>query len=81
MTIDDVTDRIQATVELERRASTDPLTGCLNRSAVFEALQTAFADGQQLVVAFIDVDQMKIQNDMLGHAGGDDLLVETAKRL
>jgi len=81
MTIDDVTDRVQATVELERRASTDPLTGCLNRSAMFEALQTAFADGEQLVVAFIDVDQMKIQNDMLGHAGGDDLLVETAIRL
>jgi diguanylate cyclase (GGDEF)-like protein/PAS domain S-box-containing protein len=81
MTIDDVTDRIQATVELERRASTDPLTGCLNRSAMFEALQTAVADGEKLVVAFIDVDQMKIQNDMLGHAGGDDLLVATAKRL
>jgi len=81
MTIDDVTDRIQATVELERRASTDPLTGCLNRAAMFEALQTALTDGEQLVVAFIDVDQMKIRNDMLGHAGGDDLLVETAKRL
>jgi diguanylate cyclase (GGDEF)-like protein len=81
MSVDDITDRITATTELERRATTDPLTGCLNRSATFEVLREALRSGEQLVVVFADVDRMKAQNDLLGHAGGDALLVATAARL
>jgi diguanylate cyclase (GGDEF)-like protein/PAS domain S-box-containing protein len=81
LSVDDITDRITATTELERRATTDPLTGCLNRSATFEVLRQALRGDDQLVVVFADVDRMKAQNDLLGHAGGDALLVATAARL
>ncbi|MGO8872787.1 MAG: diguanylate cyclase domain-containing protein [Acidimicrobiales bacterium] len=81
MSVDDITDRIQAAAELEQRASTDPLTGCLNRSATFEALEKALGNDERLAVIFVDVDRMKVQNDLLGHAAGDALLVDTANRL
>jgi diguanylate cyclase (GGDEF)-like protein len=81
LSIEDVTDVTRATEDLERRASTDPLTGVLNRAATIEFLERALHNNEQLAVAFVDVDRMKAQNDLLGHAGGDALLVDTARRL
>ncbi len=81
LSVDDVTDRAQLAAELERRASTDPLTGCLNRAAILDLLQSELRAVPGLAVVFVDVDRMKIQNDLLGHAGGDSLLVDTAARL
>ena len=78
LSIEDVTDVTRATEDLERRASTDPLTGVLNRAATIEFLERALQNNEKLVVAFVDVDRMKAQNDLLGHAGGDSLLIDTA---
>ncbi len=81
LSVDDITDRAQLAADLERRASTDPLTGCLNRAAILDLLQSELRSVPGLAVVFVDVDRMKIQNDLLGHAGGDALLVDTAARL
>ncbi len=81
LSIEDVTDLTRATEDLERRASTDPLTGLLNRAATIEGLEHALHENEQMAVAFVDVDRMKAQNDLLGHAGGDALLVDAARRL
>ncbi len=81
LSIEDVTDATRATEDLERRANTDPLTGVLNRAATIEFLERALNNNEKLAVAFIDVDRMKAQNDLLGHAGGDALLLDTARRL
>jgi diguanylate cyclase (GGDEF)-like protein len=81
LSIEDVTDVTRATEELEWRASTDPLTGVLNRAATIEFLERALHNNEKLAVAFVDVDRMKAQNDLLGHAGGDALLIDTADRL
>lgn len=81
LSIEDVTEVTRATEDLERRASTDPLTGVLNRAATIEFLERALHNNEKLAVAFVDVDRMKAQNDLLGHAGGDALLVDTARRL
>ncbi|MGD0312033.1 MAG: diguanylate cyclase [Acidimicrobiales bacterium] len=81
LSIEDVTDVTRTTEDLERRASTDPLTGVLNRAATIEFLERALLNKEHLAVAFVDVDRMKAQNDLLGHAGGDALLVDTAQRL
>ncbi len=70
LSVEDVTERVLAVSELEHRASTDPLTGCLNRAAVLGLLQEELRTGAGLAVVFVDVDRMKIQNDLLGHAGG-----------
>jgi diguanylate cyclase (GGDEF)-like protein len=76
--LDDVTD----TVTLRRRAERDALTGLLNRAAMAEQLASVLADGEgSAVVLFIDMDGFKVVNDEHGHAVGDLVLIETARRL
>lgn len=76
--LDDVTD----TVTLRRRAERDSLTGLLNRAALADQLASVLADGDRsAVVLFIDMDGFKLVNDVHGHAVGDLVLVETARRL
>ncbi|MCJ7724901.1 MAG: bifunctional diguanylate cyclase/phosphodiesterase, partial [Acidimicrobiia bacterium] len=60
----------------------DELTGLLNRVAFTEHLATRLGAGSgRLAVAIIDLDRFQDINDMLGHANGDMLLQEVAKRI
>ncbi len=63
----------------------DPLTGLANRALFAETLalelQRSSRTGESLAVVFLDLDGFKLVNDQLGHAAGDSLLVETARRL
>jgi diguanylate cyclase (GGDEF)-like protein len=80
----EVTDRKLFEDELRRQASTDPLTGLLNRTAFSERLAAATVSidpGAPPAVLFVDVDDFKTVNDTLGHGAGDDLLVTVAGRL
>jgi diguanylate cyclase (GGDEF)-like protein/PAS domain S-box-containing protein len=79
--LEDVTASHEAHQELERRAATDALTGLDNRGALMEHLGHALAVGDHTAVLFCDVDEFKTVNDTLGHAAGDDLLVEIARNL
>ncbi|MEY2449012.1 MAG: hypothetical protein QOH79_2488 [Acidimicrobiaceae bacterium] len=71
--------------QLEVRASTDSLTGLANRGAFRSELEATIANaeraGEPLAVLFVDLDDFKDVNDRLGHAAGDELLVEVARRL
>jgi diguanylate cyclase (GGDEF)-like protein len=71
--------------DLERRASFDPLTGVLARSAMLartEALLArAHAGGKGAGVLMLDIDRFKAINDSLGHAAGDRVLKEVAGRM
>ncbi|MBB2486093.1 diguanylate cyclase [Mitsuaria sp. WAJ17] len=64
---------------------TDPLTGLLNRLALWDRLEhdlnLARRNGSMLVVCFVDVDNFKQVNDTLGHAVGDQLLQGIARTL
>ena len=64
-------------VVLERLATTDALTGLLNRGEaerrVAASLETLEHDGD-LVVALVDIDHFKQVNDRYGHLGGDEVL-------
>lgn len=70
---------LRSTLELERwRASTDWLTGVLNKAA-FEArmkgmIATARKSGCALVFAYMDLDGFKAVNDRHGHSAGDEVL-------
>ncbi len=71
---------------LARQASTDPLTGLLNRASLIEELTHLLTPhpgraGTFLGVLFLDLDGFKLINDRLGHAAGDALLRATANRL
>jgi diguanylate cyclase (GGDEF)-like protein len=73
----------QERVELERRATTDELTGLANRAAFEEALGDVLADVRRAgeAVLAIDLDRFKEVNDAFGHPVGDDVLAEVAQRL
>jgi diguanylate cyclase (GGDEF)-like protein/PAS domain S-box-containing protein len=82
--IRDVTDVVQAELELEQAALHDPLTSLPNRRLFAERLRTALAelpsDGR-LAVVFLDLDGFKAINDAYGHAAGDGVLQQTAARI
>jgi diguanylate cyclase (GGDEF)-like protein/PAS domain S-box-containing protein len=65
----------QHNTELQFLATRDALTGCLNRRALFTALEGAISEahrnGTELACAMIDIDNFKSINDRFGHAVGD----------
>jgi two-component system, cell cycle response regulator len=71
--------------ELRAKAVTDDLTGLLNRRGVLDRLDHEHAlslrDGRPLALAIIDVDRFKAINDAHGHAVGDEVLQEVARRM
>jgi diguanylate cyclase (GGDEF)-like protein/PAS domain S-box-containing protein len=80
----DVTDRKGMEAELERLALYDPLTGLANRGLFADRLNDALGRrGPTSVTAvyFVDLDRFKRINDSLGHAAGDEVLQEVARRL
>lgn len=66
--------------ELSGLATTDALTGALNRRAWDGHIERALADGavRPVTVALLDLDKFKVFNDTYGHQRGDRLLKEAA---
>jgi len=71
----------QARAEAERQALTDALTGLANRRAMDIALDTRTHGGVPFGLLHVDLDLFKQVNDTLGHAAGDRVLAEAARRL
>jgi diguanylate cyclase (GGDEF)-like protein/PAS domain S-box-containing protein len=81
-TIEDITERLAFEARLAHQANHDPLTGLPNRTLLAEHVAERFSPGGSgLACLFLDLDNFKVVNDSLGHAAGDDLLVELAARL
>jgi diguanylate cyclase (GGDEF)-like protein len=71
----------QAESRADFLAHHDPLTGLLNRARFMRDLDTAVSLGCPVAVHAVDVDRFKEINDTLGHAAGDEILKEIARRL
>lgn len=70
---------------LEHDATHDPLTGLVNRTEALHQLEVlrmrSPRTGTRAAVLYLDIDRFKDVNDLYGHAAGDQVLTEIARRL
>ena len=83
--IQDVTESLKLTDQLEYQATYDELTGLLNRRAFEAELTRAWehgrGSGEKSYLMYMDLDQFKVVNDTSGHAAGDMLLKNVSEML
>ena len=81
----DITLRKEAEEQIHQLAFYDPLTQLPNRRLLVDRLRHTMTAGTRKLdhgaILFIDLDNFKLLNDTRGHAVGDLLLTETARRL
>jgi diguanylate cyclase (GGDEF)-like protein/PAS domain S-box-containing protein len=81
----DISERKAFEEQLTHQAFHDPVTGLANRALFAERVRHAIArsrrEHNRIAVVFLDLDDFKTINDSLGHAAGDEVLSEVAKRL
>ena len=81
----EIEERCRLEADLRRMATTDGLTGTLNRTAFMiagqRATERARDPGRCLAMLMLDVDHFKMVNDRHGHAGGDAALQHLAATL
>jgi diguanylate cyclase (GGDEF)-like protein/PAS domain S-box-containing protein len=81
----DVTERHALEAELRDRALRDDLTGLANRALFSDRVEHALSRAKRRpgpnAIVYLDLDAFKGVNDTLGHAAGDALLQEVARRL
>lgn len=83
----DITERKKVEQQLAVKATTDDLTGCLNRSAILQHLQSAVASlsrqdaASHFFVLMFDLDFFKQINDEWGHQVGDAALIHFCERI
>ncbi|PCJ36841.1 MAG: hypothetical protein COA75_06205 [Cellvibrionales bacterium] len=83
--VSDISEYKNSQEEISRLAYYDPLTKLANRRLLLDRLHQYCASAKRNktsgVVFYLDLDRFKLLNDSLGHASGDILLIEVAKRL
>jgi diguanylate cyclase (GGDEF)-like protein/PAS domain S-box-containing protein len=81
--VEDISDRKESEERLTRQALHDSLTGLPNRTLFSDRVRMASArrSVRGFAIVYLDLDGFKLVNDTLGHAAGDQVLIEVARRL
>lgn len=84
--VEQMGERMRAERKLSYQATHDGLTGLPNRVQLLERLERAIGNAREednacFAVLFLDLDRFKLVNDSVGHAVGDELLVEAGRRI
>jgi diguanylate cyclase (GGDEF)-like protein/PAS domain S-box-containing protein len=81
----DTTENHMTQEQLEYFSAIDPLTGTLNRNALFTKMRRVLADAHAenapVSIAFINVDRLKFMNENYGHSAGDMVLGNIVRAL
>jgi diguanylate cyclase (GGDEF)-like protein/PAS domain S-box-containing protein len=80
---EDISDRKESEERLTRQALHDSLTGLPNRTLFADRVRMAAnrRSAAGYAIVYLDLDAFKLVNDTLGHAAGDQVLIEVARRL
>jgi diguanylate cyclase (GGDEF)-like protein/PAS domain S-box-containing protein len=81
--MEDISQRKETEERLTRQALHDSLTGLPNRTLFADRVRVASArrDAGSFAIVYMDLDGFKLVNDTLGHAAGDQVLVEVGRRM
>jgi diguanylate cyclase (GGDEF)-like protein/PAS domain S-box-containing protein len=81
--VEDISDRKESEERLTRQALHDSLTGLPNRTLFADRVRMAAnrRSAAGYAIVYLDLDAFKLVNDTLGHAAGDQVLIEVARRL
>ncbi len=82
--LQDITDRREATERLRYIAHNDSLTGVFNRRGIEGKLDAAIRHIEReapLALAYLDLDRFKLINDLYGHQAGDEVLKQVCQRV
>ncbi len=81
--IEDISERKESEERLTRQALHDSLTGLPNRTLFADRVRMASSRRapRGYAIVYLDLDGFKLVNDTLGHAAGDRVLIEVARRL
>ena len=82
---EDITETHYLVNELQKKASTDVITGLINRiqfeKYIGEAILSAQSDHETHTLGYLNLKQFKVVNDVCGHQAGNDLLRQIGRLL
>lgn len=76
--VSNITDYTKYAVSMKRLSETDEMTGLHNKNKYLQMLEEEYPKVEKVAVIFLDVNNLKMTNDTLGHTEGDYVITSVA---